>query len=195
MRSTATLARLALIALGSCLLAAGSAHAQAAPAGAVPPGWAWQGVWQDGRWAGQWVPGPGVAPGAPMPGAWQQPPAPMPYPAQADTARMGQGCHHDRDDDTGRDHGGWHRHTHACTPMADDRAQPAPAYPPMAYGPMPYPPMAYAPMGYMMVPVMTAPQAPCVETRTVTTEYIIDRRHRVYRPAPHHKDKRVYTGS
>ena len=187
MRSTASLARLALIAFASCAVAGGTlAQAQTAPGGSIPPGWVWQGVWQDGRWTGQWVPGPGLPPGAPMPGAWQQPPAP--YPADPTEVRMGEHCHQSADADADRDHHNWHRHKHDCETMAAAPPPPAPAYP--GYGPM-----AYPPMGYMMVPVMTAPQAPCVETRTVTTEYIIDKRRRIYHPAPHHHDKRVYTGS
>ena len=94
---------------------------------------------------------------------------------------------------------------------------------PMAYGvPMPYAtPMAYgtgtyaagsyatmpmAPAGYMMMPVQQAgqipqsPPAPCVETRTVTTEYVDAPRRRLIRAkphmvVPHRKEKRVYTGS
>lgn len=192
MRSTASLARLALIAFASCAVAGGTlAQAQSAPGASIPPGWVWQGVWQDGRWTGQWVPGPGLPPGAPMPGAWQQPPAP--YPAGPDAPRMGEHCRPGPDADADHDHRGWRRHKHDCEAIAEAPPPPAPAYP--GYGPMAYPPMAYAPMGYMMVPVMTAPQAPCVETRTVTTEYIIDRRRRIYHPEPHHHDKRVYTGS
>lgn len=96
--------------------------------------------------------------------------------------------------------------------------QPGAAGVPMAYGvPMTYGvPMAYAtgtyatmpmaPAGYMMMPVQQggqipqAPQAPCVETKTVTTEYVDAPRHRLMRAKPHavaprRKEKRVYTGS
>jgi hypothetical protein len=71
--------------------------------------------------------------------------------------------------------------------------------PPMGpgYAPPPYGAMGYPPAGYMMVPVITGPQAPCVETRTTTTEYVdvVDKRRRVFRARPRRRDKRVYTGS
>jgi hypothetical protein len=46
-----------------------------------------------------------------------------------------------------------------------------------------------------MVPMPAGQQAPCVETKTVTTEYVANKRSRLIRAKPHHKDKRVYTGS
>jgi len=66
------------------------------------------------------------------------------------------------------------------------------SYPGYGYG--------YAPMGYMMVPVPQAQQKPCVETKTVTYEYVDAPRRRYIpaRPRPHDKrvkEKRVYTGS
>jgi len=172
MRSSVPFTRLALIALASCL-SVGHAQAQAAPGAAIPPGWVWQGVWQDGRWNGQWVPGPGVAPATPgmpmmMPPA---PPAPM-------APVAGEQCR--------RHHG----HDQA---MECNGGMVQPAYPVM-----PQPAMVYPPMAYTMVPVMVpqAPAAPCVEKRTVTTtEYVIERHYHTWHPRPHHKDKRVYTGS
>ena len=201
MRPFASRTRLALIALSFCTMAGGSfAHADAPADSLVPPGWVWQGVWQDGRWSGQWIPGPGPMPGAPQPGAWQQ--QPVPDHADPGAMLMADRCHAHRHDDASRDHDGWHRPHSDCAAMPDDGMQPDPGYPgsapgygAMPYGPMPYTPMAYAPMGYMVVPIVTAPQAPCVETRTVTTEYVVDRRRRVLRAAPHRKEKRVYTGS
>lgn len=71
-----------------------------------------------------------------------------------------------------------------------------PGYGPAGYG------YGYAPMGYMMVPVtmVQGPAKPCVETRTVTYEYVDvpRRRHIPARARPHDKrvkEKRVYTGS
>lgn len=63
-------------------------------------------------------------------------------------------------------------------------------------------PAGYGPVTYMMVPVMMqqAPSQPCVETKTVTYEYVTTPRRR-YIPArarPHTKrvkEKRVYIGS
>ena len=66
---------------------------------------------------------------------------------------------------------------------------------PLPYGPTPYGAMPMAPMGWMMVPVIQGPQAPCIETKTVTTEYVTERSHRVIRAKPHRKEKRVYTGN
>jgi hypothetical protein len=151
--------RLALIGLSCSAIATGGfAHADTPTAGAIPPGWVWQGVWQDGRWSGRWTPGPGVAPAAPETGSYAPPQGFGPSMPQQGPAPV------------------------------------APAYPAMAFGTPETPPM-----GYMMVPVPTGRQQPCVETRTVTTEYITDRpqhiAHRVIRAKPHHKDKRVYTGS
>ncbi len=75
----------------------------------------------------------------------------------------------------------------------------------MPYAPLPYGQMAYGQSGYgtapmgvppgmMMVPVIQGQQAPCFETRTVTTEYVDDGPRRIARARPYHKDKRVYTG-
>ena len=182
------------LAVSACLLAgAGLAQAQTmTPAPSPPPGWVWQGVWQDGRWTGQWVPG---APG-PMPqGAYAPPPM-----ADPETQQMAARCRDDR-----------HSHGHDCAMFLRDHPEfaagygtPGQPYAPMPYAPMPYgapsygpmPQGAYAPpMGWMMVPVVQGPQAPCVETKTVTTEYVTERRHRVIRAQPHRKEKRVYTGS
>ena len=183
MPSFAMWTRLALIALSSCALG-GVAQADAPAGGAVPPGWVWQGVWQNGQWNGQWIPGPGVTPGAPMPGG---DPALM---------RLAERCHDDREDR--------HRREHDCAVFFHDHpefAQGYPAgaqpYPPAPVGPMPYPAMAYAPVGYVMVPVITtAPQQqPCVETKTVTTTYIIEKHRHVVWTRPRRKEKRVYTGS
>ncbi|MEO0031396.1 MAG: hypothetical protein RIS94_1154 [Pseudomonadota bacterium] len=66
-----------------------------------------------------------------------------------------------------------------------------------------YPGYGYGyPMGYVMVPVMIqqGPARPCVETRTVTYEYVTSPRRRLIPPRarPHDKrvkEKRVYTGS
>lgn len=62
-------------------------------------------------------------------------------------------------------------------------------------------PVGYMPAGYMMVPVMIqqGPAKPCVETRTVTYEYVTTPRRRAIAPRarPHDKrvkEKRVYTG-
>ena len=180
MRPIAKWTRLALIALSSCALgASGMARADAPAGGAIPPGWVWQGVWQDGRWNGQWIPGPGVMPGT-TPGV-------APWGGDPDAMRMADRCHE-------------HHHDRECEALIHDHPDFAPGYRPAPppYPPMPYGPMAYAPVAYMMVPVVTAPQQPCVETRTVTTTtYITEKHRRVIwtRPAPHHKDKRVYTGS
>ena len=178
MRPIAKWTRLALIALSSCALgASGMARADAPAGGSIPPGWVWQGVWQDGRWNGQWLPGPGVTPGTP--------PGVAPWAGDPDAMHMADRCHE-------------HHHDHACEAFAHDQPAPPPPYGAMPYGPMAYAPMAYAPMAYMMVPVVTAPQQPCVETRTVTTTtYITEKHRRVIwtHPAPHHKEKRVYTGS
>ena len=44
--------------------------------------------------------------------------------------------------------------------------------------------------------ITTAPQQqPCVETKTVTTTYIIEKHRHVVWTRPHRKEKRVYTGS
>lgn len=201
MRPFASRARLALIALSFCTMAGGSfAHARAPVNGPAPPGWVWHGTWQDGRWAGQWIPGPLPMPGAPQPGAWQQ--HPVPDPADGEAMRMADQCRAHDHNYALRHRGDWHRPNSDCGPMPDEVFHPEPGYPDgapnygqMPFGPMPYAPMAYAPMGYMMVPVVTMPQAPCVETRTVTTEYVDDRRRRALRSTPHHKEKRVYTGS
>ena len=97
MRSFANCTRLALIVLSCSTVATGGfAHADTPAPGAIPPGWVWQGVWQDGRWSGRWTPGPGVAPAAPGTGSYappqgfgpsmpQQGPAPVApaYPAMA----------------------------------------------------------------------------------------------------------------
>jgi hypothetical protein len=230
MRSLANWTRLALIALLPCALASGGlAHADAPQGGTVPPGWVWQGVWQDGRWNGQWVPGPGVAP-QPMPGPGGYPP-PV---ADPEMQRMIDRCRDTRHDGVGgaviggvaggvignrlvpgnrvagtlggaavgaiagsaieRSH---HRaRDRDCQAFFNDHPEFAPGTPMVpGYGPMPYGAMGYPPAGYMMVPVITGPQAPCVETRTVTTEYVVDKRRRVFRARPHRKDKRVYTGS
>ncbi len=199
MRPPRLFARLALTVLASCTLS-GLAQAQApAPApDAVPPGWVWQGVWQDGRWDGQWIPGPGVPPGAPAPGAYPAPVAP-PWDGGSDRRRMYDRCHdHHRDHDADM-----HTRDHDCEEFTRDyrefRSRPPVPQGAPVYGAMPYAPGAYAgmvpPPGYMMVPVITAPQAPCVETRTVTTEYVVDKPRRVVRARPHRKEKRVYTGS
>jgi len=202
MQAQFTLAKWTRLAVSACLLAGGSfAHAQA-PASTPPPGWVWQGVWQDGRWSGQWVPG---APGAPvvMPqGAYAPPPPPMtPDP---ETQRMIDHClKHHHDGDAG-DRDGRHARDRDCdvffgvhpgyagNPPIDPPGGPAG---PLPYGPTPYGAMPMAPMGWMMVPVIQGPQAPCIETKTVTTEYVTERSHRVIRAKPHRKEKRVYTGN
>lgn len=86
-----------------------------------------------------------------------------------------------------------------CAAFWQSYAPPQGAYPYPAYG---YAPMGYMPMGYMMMPVMiqSAPAKPCVETRTVTYEYVTSPRRRTIpaRPRPHDKrvkEKRVFTGS
>jgi hypothetical protein len=203
MRSIANCTRLALIAVSSCALATGSlAHADTPPQDTViPQGWVWQGVWQDGRWSGQWMPGPGaMAPGgyAPPPsGAYAPPPppGPMPWAGNPGPRRMADHCgdaRHDADE-----HPDHHRHRHDCDAVIPDHG----GYAPAPYPAMPYPAMPYPAAGFVMVPVITQPQpAPCVETRTVTTEYVVERRSRVIhtkviRAAPHRKEKRVYTGS
>jgi hypothetical protein len=174
MRLTVSCTRLALVALAACL-SVGSAHAQAAPAASIPPGWVWQGTWQDGRWNGQWVPGPGSAPMMPAGQPMMMPPAPPVAPPMGDHCRN-------------------HRHGHDDAMACNGGA----AYPVAPQPPMVYPAPAYPPMAYTMVPVMVpqAPQAPCVEKRTVTTtEYVIERHYHTWHPRPHHHDKRVYTGS
>jgi hypothetical protein len=158
-------------------------------------------VWQDGRWSGQWVPGPGVGPGQaayPSP-----PPGAAPWGGDPETQRMIERC---RDTRHGAvvgaaiDRSGRKTRDRDCEAFFSDRPEFAPSYGPMPYrqmpyGQMPYGPVGYPPAGYMMVPVITGPQAPCVETRTVTTEYVTERRHHVIRAKPHRKEKRVYTGS
>lgn len=203
MRSIAKWTRVALIALSSCALGAGElAKADAPTGGPIPPGWVWQGVWQDGRWNGQWIPGPGAASGAPMQGMVPPPPGMMPWGSDPQAMPMADHCREHHDDMTGpaMEHHGRHMRDHACDAVSQDHQEFAQGVPPapQPYAPMPYAPMAYAPMAYMMVPVISGPQQPCVETRTVTTTtYVTERRHRVIetRPAPHHKEKRVYTGS
>jgi len=103
--------------------------------------------------------------------------------------------------------GAKHGRDRDCERFFNDHPEYAPGHAArMAYGTPPYgippygAPMPYGapPMGYMMVPVMQVPLAPYTETKTVTTTYVTDRsvRHyRVMRAKPHHKDKRVYTGS
>lgn len=96
-RSVATLALFTSLALGSSAQAAAKAPPPDAPIAApapVPgtppqPGWIWQGVWQDGRWSGQWIPAPAsttpppaapYAPSAYAPSPYAPPPyAPSPY--------------------------------------------------------------------------------------------------------------------
>lgn len=80
---------------------------QGAPGAQIPQGWVWQGVFQDGRWSGQWVPGPGMGPGM-MP-----PPLPQVQPMMPPAA-MDCGKHH-----------------HDCGAMP-----PPMPYAPMGYGPM-----------------------------------------------------------
>ena len=255
MRSIAKWTRVALIALSSCALGAGElAKADAPAGGAIPPGWVWQGVWQDGRWNGQWVPGPGMTPGMPTPGMPTQggqilggfppPPGMAPWGNDPEAARMVERCQHYHHDGGGEgaviggvvggvvgnrlapgnrvagtiggaavgavagaeiERHGKHARDRECEVFFRDHPDFASGYPagvppygPQPYGPTPYGPIAYAPVGYIMVPVITGQQQPCVETRTVTTTtYIVDKRRRTVwtRPAPHHKDKRVYTGS
>ena len=189
------------LAVSACLLAgAGLAQAQTmTPAPSPPPGWVWQGMWQDGRWTGQWVPGAPGGPG-PMPQGAYAPPM-----ADPEMQRMAARCRDNR-----------HAHGHDCTMFLRDHPEfaagygtPGQPYAPQPYANMPYAPMPYGapsygpmpqgayapPMGWMMVPVVQGPQAPCVETKTVTTEYVTERRHRVIRAQPHRKEKRVYTGS
>lgn len=91
MRSHANWNRLALVALLSCGLAGGIAHADEPQAGTVPPGWIWQGVWQDGRWSGQWIPGP-----APMQAGAYAPA--MPSSTDPETQRMINRCRDYRHD-------------------------------------------------------------------------------------------------
>ncbi len=255
-----------------------------------PPGWVWQGTWQDGRWYGQWVPGPGMSgpgmsgpgmsgPGMSGPGMSGAAYGPAgtyvpPRVIDADMQRMIDRCRDYRHDSgvagavvggivggvVGNrvvsgdrvagtlggaalgavaggaiDHAGKRRRDRECEAFFADHPdyapggaaygpppgvppQPGAAGVPMAYGvPMTYGvPMAYAtgtyatmpmaPAGYMMMPVQQggqipqAPQAPCVETKTVTTEYVDAPRHRLMRAKPHavaprRKEKRVYTGS
>ncbi len=182
MRSFANCTRVALIVAGCCALATGGvAHADTPPQDTtIPQGWVWQGVWQDGRWSGQWIPGPGMQPGAPaMVAPPPPPPGAMPWAANPGGPPMMDRCHDE--------HGDHHRHGHDCGANMAPRG---------GFAPMPYPQMPYPAMGYMMVPVITQPQqAPCVETRTVTTEYVVDTRRRVIHAKPHRKEKRVYTGS
>jgi len=192
MRRFANWTRLTLIALSACTIAGGgTARADEPPAGPVPQGWVWQGVWQNGQWQGQWIPGPGGAPGAPMPGAYP-PPGAAPWGGDPEAMRMADRCRNDHRDN-GRDH---HRDCEAFFHAHRDMAQGYPGGPP-AYQPAPYAPMAYPPVGYMMVPAITAPQQPCVETKTVTTTttYVIEKRRHVTWTRPRRKEKRVYTGS
>lgn len=153
MRTMTNCTRLALIVLSSCAMAGGGlAHADTPQAGTIPPGWVWQGVWQDGRWTGQWMPGPAAGTGA--------------YPS----SQAGP--------------------SHAGAPPASS------AYPPVAYAAPGGMPVVYA-----YVPVVTAQQAPVVETRTVTTEYVPETeyppetRERVIRARRHHRAKRGTTGN
>jgi hypothetical protein len=204
MRHLANWTGLALIALSSCALAGGGvAHAQEPVPGAVPPGWVWQGVWQNGQWQGQWIPGPGGAPGAPMPGTYPPPPSGAQWGGDPGAMRMAERCRDSRHDGEGDDGHARHMHHRDCEAFFHAHPEFAQGYPgptpygPPAYGPAPYGPMAYPPVGFMMVPVMTAPQQPCVETKTVTTTttYITERRRHVTWARPHRKEKRVYTGS
>lgn len=67
-------------------------------------------------------------------------------------------------------------------------------YPGYGYGYFP----AYVPMGYVMVPVPQAPAKPCVETKTVTYEYVTTPRRRYIPARPRDKrvkEKRIYVGS
>lgn len=211
MRSIAKWTRVALIALSSCALGTGEmAKADAAAGGSIPPGWVWQGVWQDGRWNGQWIPGPGVPPGAPTQGMYPPPPGMAPWSGDSEAMRpetmhMADRCReHHRDGrmaGAAMEHHSRHMRDHDCEGFSHDHPDFAQLpYGPAPYGPAPlqYTPMAYAPVAYMMVPVMTPAQQPCVETRTVTTTtYITEKHRRVIwtKPAPHRKEKRVYTGS
>lgn len=175
MRSLAHWSRLGLIALSACALGAGTlAHADTPAPGAVPPGWVWQGTWQNGQWNGQWIPGPGVQPGQQQ---WGNDPA---------LREMLDRC---RDD---------HARDHDCAVFFAHHPEFTINYPGYPIAPPPYYGMqTYAPMLYAMVPMITTAQRPGVETRTVTTttEYVVHRRERVIWVKPHHKDKRVYTGS
>ena len=102
MRSLAKWTRVALIALSSCALGAGEmAHADEPAAGAVPPGWVWQGAWQDGRWTGQWIPGPGVAPGAAPQGPYAPPSNMAPSAGDPESMRMMERCREYRHDGGG----------------------------------------------------------------------------------------------
>jgi hypothetical protein len=106
-----------------------------------------------------------------------------------------QDWYHDGDQD---EHHRKHRHDRDCEAFVRDHPEWVQGYGP---APQPYPygaPPMMAPPAYMMVPVIQGPQAPCVETRTTTTEYVTERgraEHRVIRVKPHRKEKRVYTGS
>ena len=149
MRLFAHCARIALIALSSCTLgtAAMARADDASQAGIIPQGWVWQGVWQDGRWSGQWIPGPGLAPDASHPGGYPPPPPGPQY-----------------------------------LPVTP----PAPGTAPMMVPTVPYAAPGYPVVGYMVAPAMPqAAQAPCVETRTVTTEYLPAWRPRVRRARRH----------
>jgi hypothetical protein len=201
MRANANWTRLALIALSSCAMAAGTlAHSDAPPPGSVPPGWVWQGVWQDGQWRGQWTPGPGMAPGEPMSapmgppmqGGYPPPPGTVPWGGDPEAMRMADRCRDDHHDGERR-----HARDRDCEAFFRDHQQYAQGFP---GGPPPYGPVPYAPMAFMMVPIITGPQQPFVETKTVTTKYIVDKyvvekRRRVIWSKPRRKEKRVYTGS
>ncbi len=210
--------RLALVALGSCVLATGTparadgpipgpAAGPSVSGGSVPPGWVWQGTWQDGRWNGQWIAGPGIqGPGIQGPGIQGPgipggypvpPPGAAPWGGDPSAQRMAERC---RPDGNAAPADGEHRRDRDCEMVFGRHPGFGPGYPAgpqmPAYGPFPYGPVPYAPMGYMMVPVVTVQQPPVVETRTITrTEYVTVHRHRVACAKPRHHDKRVHTGS
>ncbi|WP_353229381.1 glycine zipper 2TM domain-containing protein [Novosphingobium sp.] len=248
---------LALLAASACALAGGTALADQAPMASPPPGWVWQGTWQDGQWNGQWVPGnpavagyaPGYGPDSNSAGAYPPPPpGAQPMGDDPETRRMADRCRHYHHDGVAGgaiiggvvggvvgnrvvggdrlagtiggaavgaaagaaiDHAGKRARDRDCEAFFADHPDYADngmhhghhggmPYGAMGYG-APYYGGAMAP-AYIMVPVMQAPQAPCVETRTVTTEYVDVPRHRLIRTAPrraapHRKEKRVYTGS
>lgn len=168
-------------ALPTPALAHGGPDAAMPPA--PPPQGVYQGTWQGGAWTGQWV----QAPGATGPSPVGYPPFgyPMPWPTPAYGPVAGPDARDVCERDGDRHHHDRGRHDR------DGCAAPAAPY---AYG---YP-MA---MPMMMVPVMIAPQQPCVETKTVTYEYVrTPRRRVVYVPRrvwheKRVKEKRVYTGS
>ena len=89
--------RIGLIAACALPLAAAPARADEPPiappadAAAVPAGWVWQGVWQDGRWSGQWIPTAAAQGNAPayLPPA---PPGTAPAAPDADTRKMIERC-------------------------------------------------------------------------------------------------------